>query len=263
MSAVVRPLRLTGTHVLSCLTERASLALHEWASEWSRAALPEGAVQVEPVCASLSSIGPCLEFVAPGGRLWVRMTTGDQDVLAGAVLGREFLPLSNNADAWSRAALGEAMNQRNVSLAKALVGQPSGSIQRQPADDVFAFGSGAVQIRCEALGLFAIADAGALAHVPPLERPAAKHVPLRPLLDSARSAPVSLVVSLGSVELSLSHLMGLEVGDVVCLPTRLSDLVPVTLEGQPLARASLGRIGLYKAVQLVSLESSPMHGVTR
>lgn len=262
MSAAVRPLHLTGTHSLRCLAERASLALQDWASEWSRAALPEGAVQVEPVSVGLSPIDPCLEFVAPGGRLWVRMRAEDKDVLAGAVLGSEFLPLAS-ADTWSLAALGEAMNQRNLSLAKALVGESGGSTERQPAAEVFAFGSGAVQIRCEALGLFAIADAGALAHVPPRERPAEKRSSLRPLLDSVRRVPVSLAVSLGSVELSLSHLLGLEAGDVLCLQTRLSDLLPVTLEGRAVARASLGYTGSHKAVQFVSLESSPRHGVTR
>jgi len=72
------------------------------------------------------------------------------------------------------------------------------------------------------------------------------------LKDAARSAPLILTVGLGSLELALAHLLDLQPGDVICLPTRLADRVPVMLDGQPVAWGSLGHCGKHKAVQLVS-----------
>lgn len=264
MSAVVRPLHLAGQHVVRAIEARVAKALQGWTAAWSRVPLSEHAVQVEPVEAALTSIGPCSEFSASGGRVWVRSNAEDKEALAEAVLGSAFLPLAANADAWAQSALADAMHERNLSLAQALVGVPDAITERQPDVATFAFGSGALQIRCEMLGLFAIADAGALVHVPPPDRAGQpKPLSLRALLDAVRDEPVSLTVSLGSVELNLPHLLALEAGDVICLPTRVSDLLPVTLEGRAVARASLGQTGRHKAVQLVSLESSSVNGVSR
>jgi flagellar motor switch/type III secretory pathway protein FliN len=60
-------------------------------------------------------------------------------------------------------------------------------------------------------------------------------------------------VGLGSVELPLAQLLDLQPGDVICLPTRLAEAVPIMLDGQPVAQGSLGHCGRHKAVQLVSL----------
>lgn len=263
MNAVVRPLLLPGQHALAFIAARALQALQDWASDWSRAPLAASSLRVEPLATGALPAGSFVELSAGAGRVWVRSRAEDKDTLAAAVLGDDFLPLSA-ADAWSLAALRDAMHARNVGLAQALVGAPLASSERHPDAAVFAVGSGAVQIVCEALGLYAIADGSVLSQVPPPDRPPVPaRAPLQPVLDAVRSAPVSLTVGLGSVELSLSHLLALETGDVICLPTRLDELLPVALEGRPVAGASLGHCGRHKAVQLVSLSTPLAHGATR
>lgn len=65
---------------------------------------------------------------------------------------------------------------------------------------------------------------------------------------------LELRAELGTAEIPLQDLLGLEVGDVILLDTKVGDLVVVTAEGQRCAQAQLGRIDGRFAVQIRTVE---------
>jgi flagellar motor switch/type III secretory pathway protein FliN len=194
-----------------------------------------------------------MEITGATARVWIRNSVEDRNGLVRSLLGEAHLPVEGANDPWSRAALAQAVEERGHCLARALVGEVVATTDRAPDGEVFDFASGAVQITCEALGLHVVANSGVLQHIPPRPRSVASRPAPKPLQEAAHSAPLTLTVVAGSVELDLVRLLDLQVGDVIRLPTRLTDRMPVMLDGQPVAQGSLGRCGEHKAVQLVSL----------
>jgi flagellar motor switch protein FliM len=65
---------------------------------------------------------------------------------------------------------------------------------------------------------------------------------------------LELRAELGTAEIPLQDLLGLEVGDVIVLDTKVGDLVAVTAEGQRCARAQLGRVDGRFAVQIRTVD---------
>jgi hypothetical protein len=114
------------------------------------------------------------------------------------------------------------------------------------------FGSGAVQLSCEALGLFAIADRAVWRSVPPSERAAVARPALTPVDRAASRAAVRLDVMLGSVEVELPKVLDLREGDILRLPQRLDQPLAVVCAGKPLAHAVLGEVHGRRGAQLVA-----------
>jgi len=65
---------------------------------------------------------------------------------------------------------------------------------------------------------------------------------------------VELRAELGTAEIPLQDLLGLDVGDVIVLDTKVGDLVAVTAEGRRCALAQLGRVDGRFAVQIRTVE---------
>jgi flagellar motor switch protein FliM len=85
--------------------------------------------------------------------------------------------------------------------------------------------------------------------------------PSAPAKDAKKLAPphladidVELRAELGTAEIPLQDLLGLDVGDVIVLGTKVGDFVAVTAEGQRCALAQLGRIDGRFAVQIRTVE---------
>jgi flagellar motor switch/type III secretory pathway protein FliN len=253
MSTAVRALHLVGEHALRSIEERVSRSLAGWCRDWVREPMPEPQVSVQALTGASPRMVDCIEIGGATGRVWIRASADDRNGAARAVLGDEFLPLATAGDAWSREALSRAIEQRNQSLAQTLIGDVHASMTRPADPSLYAFASGAVQITCEALGVHLLADCAVLQHVPPhAHTPAVRPAP-ESLKEAAREAPLTLTVGLGSVELDIAHLFELQPGDVICLPTRLADRLPVMLDGKAVAQGALGHCGQRKAVHLVSL----------
>lgn len=256
MSTDVRALQLPGRHALDSLAQRLSQGLQPWCARWCAAPVHPTVVQAEAAEVSdhRPDGEPFVELAGASGRVWLRRAEADRQALARAVLGDAVQAEDHAGDPWALDLLDQAGVQLGEHIAQALVGELQSSQPRHPPAGLFAFGAGSTRLACPALGILLLADAGALLHVPPRPRDAAprRAPPLVPLLDAARQATLPLAVELGSVELDLAHLLELQPGDVLCLPTRLGDPLPVTLAGQPAARASLGHLGRHKAVQLAS-----------
>jgi flagellar motor switch/type III secretory pathway protein FliN len=183
--------------------------------------------------------------------------------LAGAVLGafaQAEVHAADLEDPWLRDLFDQARMQLDLCLAHALIGEIQSSLPRHPPDEMLAFGAGTLWLRCPRLGIELLADAGVLRHVPPRPSDAAPspRSGLQSLQVAARDATLPLSVGLGSVELDLVRLLGLQPGDVLRLQTRLDDRLPVTLGGQALAQCFLGHLGRHKAVQLASLPNESL-----
>jgi hypothetical protein len=122
------------------------------------------------------------------------------------------------------------------------------------ASDLFAFGSGAVQLSCQAIGLHAIADGAVWRSIPPLCDPPPRLAPLTPLHLAAKRGKARLEVVLGGVDIELNALMDLRHGDVLRLPLRLDERVSVHSGKRVLAEAQLGEVHGRKGVQVFSLQ---------
>jgi hypothetical protein len=262
MSAQVRHLRLPGTAALDWLRERSQTALAAWSSEWLSSC---DEVTLEVGSALRTSWAPAHNWEmlrGEAGCIWFSAGVPERLKFGRAVVGTELIP-SDAVDHWIDAVVDRARDARNRALCRALLGggDPPQVQSATPAaapvgslpPELFAFGSGAVRISCDLLGLYAIADGGVWHSVPPGERPAAAARPgLTPLDRAMRSSHVHLDVVLGCVDLELSQLLDLRPGDALRLPQRLDQGAAVLCDGKLVARATLGDAHGRKAMQLIA-----------
>jgi flagellar motor switch protein FliM/N len=258
MSAEVRPIYLLCARVHEHVRQRALQSLSEWAREWvtdgeqlrakARDLRVEGASE---------SCAACHEYEAMRtdiGRMWVRRTTADLATSAKLVVGSRLMPRSVCADDWITSVTNDSWEARNRALCTALLGTPHdprpGPPDRLP-EELFTFGSGAVELSWDSLGLHAVVDNAVWGSIPPRERAAIELPALVALDRAAASCRVRLEVMLGAVEIGLPQVLDLRAGDVLRLPQRLDEPVTLLCEGKPLARAvpgdAHGRLGVRVA----------------
>jgi len=266
-SAPVRPIHLPGTSALESLRRHAQTALDTWAREWVSGWAgdePRNApLHVESV---LDEVGPRFQeydVVRAGkGCLWFRRSIGDRIAFNCAITGAKKMRDGCSVDEWMSEVVDRAWCARSDVLCAALMGEP---VAAHPLEGVgelpqslFALGSGAVRLSCDAFGLNAIADAAVWRALLPAERASSPQP--RPRLTSleraAHRARTRLDVLLGSVDLELPQLMDLRCGDVLRLPQRLDQGIAVLCEGKTLAHALLGEMRGRKSVQLFADSSS-------
>ena len=258
----VRSIYFPGTAALEMLRERAHAALAAWAREWVRGwaveANPVAALQVHADTDKARAHGDVYEAV-PGaeGCAWFRRGSLDQIRLGRAVVGPDLMSAAEGVDDWIDTVIGRATDARNQALCAALLGvSTAGRLSDRPSplpDSLFAVGSGAIVLTCEALGLHAIADNAVWRNVPPIERVHPRHRrKLTPLEEAARRTSFRLEVQLGAVEVDLPELLDLRCGDVLRLPQRLDRGMTVLCGRTPLARVTLGATHGRKCVQFVS-----------
>lgn len=186
--------------------------------------------------------------------MWIRRSVTDYLNLGRCVVGPELMPRAICGDDWIAGVVDSAWDARNSALCSTLLGAPS-TVLRAPEvelpEALFAFGSGAVQLSCDILGLHAIADKAVWRALPVVPRAPAQSLPsLAPLDQATQRAVVRLDVVVGDVEVDLPNLLDLHCGDVLRLPQRLDEGMTVLLEGKPLARAVLGRMQDRMCVQV-------------
>jgi len=266
MSVEVRPIHLPGAAALGRLRQRAHAALAAWGQQWLDGAGVRGENGGEVRLGELGvvALGPtdrppegayrCVRTQA--GRMWFRAEASDHHRLGLAVVGATLMPDADGTDAWIAEVIERARLARNRALCTAWLGEPAdpGTLVQAgnlPAE-LFAIGSGAVALCCEALGLQAVADKAVWKSMPPVERGAAHRLPgLTPLDRAMRRAMGRLDVLLGSVDIDLPRLLDLRRGDVLRLPQRLDRPLALCCEGRPLARVALGARQGRKCVQVV------------
>jgi flagellar motor switch protein FliM len=85
-------------------------------------------------------------------------------------------------------------------------------------------------------------------------RPAAQDAAARPRIEAfVRELPVEVAVRLGSVDLPLSMLADLSIGDLVILNQRVADPLSAFVAGEERFQVWPGRVGLQQAIQVESL----------
>jgi flagellar motor switch/type III secretory pathway protein FliN len=247
VSASVRPLHWVTPHVAQAIELRVLAALTAWAQDW----LPQDQVPLHVKVSALTALPnekePFELHAAAGARLWVRQSPSDSQSLAAALLASA----ADTADPILAHAAQCAACERNASLALALVGEAAACQPATPDPSLAAFASGALQLECPAIGLFAVTDASALRHVAPGERAPALERPA-PLLRALGRASATATAVLGRVELPLNDLLQMRAGDVLRLPTSLEAALALEVSGVCFATAELGRVGHQVSVQLLA-----------
>ena len=258
MSAAVRPIHIPGEAACEALRGRVQTAIDGWAREWviecANGAALAASVRVSAVLDDVR-VRPGDEWDAvrsAAGTIWFRSGLGECLRLGEAVVGGALMSGSTYVDDWVGGIAERAWVARNRAVAGALLGA---QIVDEPAAPLnpalFAFGSGAVLLSCEALGLHAIADGGVWRSATPAARTDSRARPAVTPLDRAMDRATARVdVMLGSVELELPKLLDLRRGDVLRLPQRLDAGIQVLCEGQPLAHALLGEARRRKCIQV-------------
>jgi len=253
MKGAVRPIHLPGAAALESLRQRAQAALDAWAREWISPWTSGDHIATLQICSAVAATETNAneyEVVrAAAGAIWFRSGVNDISTFGHAIIC---------ADEWIADVVDAAWAARNRALCTALVGVPvskdgrSTSLNALPAN-LFEFGSGAVQLSCDSLGLYAIVDDAVWRDTPPGERAVAQRRPkVTPVDKAALRAQVRLDVMLGSVEVELPKLLELRRDDVLRLPRQLNEGLTLLCAGKPLARVALGEQQGRKCVQIVS-----------
>lgn len=261
MSAPVRPIHLAGARTLAAIHARAEAALREWARDWTSGGLAN-AEQADLRVAdfgrdALGARAP--EYVcvrSDSGCIWFRRNAVDRAAFARSVVGVELMPRGACADDWVAGVVEQAWQSLTRALGASLIG-PLVAVDVEPApqalpEDLFAIGSGAIELSCELLGWHAIADRAIWRSVPPPERAAPVQSVPTPLDRAGQGASVCLEVVLGEVELELPKVLDLRCGDVLRLPQRLEQPLAVLCSGRPVGRAVLGERRGHRAVQIIA-----------
>jgi flagellar motor switch/type III secretory pathway protein FliN len=253
----VRPVHLLGDAVRSHLLGRAQAAIERWAGQWTVGlGLPAWQLQAPVTPDGAARAAAYQSVAAQHGRLWVRRSDEDQLRFRAAVTGAD--APAGEIDDWIVSAVEAAWAALHQTLCDAWELGPVQCAADLPAPaalpaHVTAFGSGAVRLSCDALALDIVVDSAVLRSVPPFERGTTPALaPLAPLNRAAERSEVRLDVLLGSVELDVGTLLDLRVGDVLRLPRRLEQALPVHFEGQAIAGARLGEASGHKAVRLLA-----------
>jgi flagellar motor switch/type III secretory pathway protein FliN len=261
----VRPILLAGAEACEVLRRRIQAALDSWAQDWVRGWEQGRAMNVE-MCVAGDVAQPLThEYEALGsdaGHLWFRRSPSDRASFGCAVVGAELMPFSEAADEWVAIAVDSAWSARNRALCSALLGTAPSDSSLIRSDglppDLFALGSGAMQLSCAELGLSLIADSAIWRSVLPREHgPAAQLPEPLPLMQAAHRATAKLEAILGSVDVELPKLLDLRPGDVLRLPQRLDQRIAVLCAGKPLARAVLGEALGRKCVRVSAGDPHP------
>jgi flagellar motor switch/type III secretory pathway protein FliN len=191
------------------------------------------------------------------GCMWVRCSATDLSTVSTAVVGTELMRHSKGADHWIAEVVDCARQTRNRVLCSALLGAPlpntyPPSMTELP-QHLFEVGSGAVNISCDELGLYAMFDAEVWRGAPQFHRESRQSLPhLVPIERAIHQAVAHLEVVLGDAEVELPKLMDLRCGDVLRLSQRLDRSIAVLCEGQLLAHAALGQAEGRVSVQIMT-----------
>jgi flagellar motor switch/type III secretory pathway protein FliN len=148
-----------------------------------------------------------------------------------------------------------ALSALRADLARAadVAAIPEDEIDIAPAA-LFARWSGATVVRLEgAVAIEILLDADCmqqLAGAEPSRAQEASEYPVTPVVEALAGHKLKLGIELAGCELTLGELAHLRVGDVVTVPHPIDEPVRVTVSGQSLCAAYLGRSQGAKAVEL-------------
>ncbi len=259
----VRPIYLPGATALAALRERVWAALQSWGRDWIGGWSADPTLLENLRVAAPGGLAAAVNSWEQSGGLWFRCGRAETERLAGAITGEGELTGTGIADDWMRDLVDRVWRSRNEALSAGLSGSTVAEgkfhVTSVLPSSLFEFGSGAVEISCKPLGLYAIADQSVWRTIAP---PARAHqysrprlVPLEAALRGAR-ARTRLDVMLGAVDIELASLSDLRRGDVLNLTSRLDTGIAVLCAGKPLTQALLGTVGGRKCVRLLGHQQS-------
>ena len=162
-----RSLHLPGASALELLRQRAQTALDTWIEEWAVGKLTCAALTVSSAIDREEWQGhSCHQLRDANGGLWIRANVADRARVTHCIFGPD-------PQVASRDVIEEITGMAALALAEelrsALFGESSlplaEFVTHLPAD-LFAFGSGAVQMVCNPFDLRAIVDAGVWCALP-------------------------------------------------------------------------------------------------
>lgn len=249
--APVRDLLLVPEGVQLQLLETAKTALASWAVDWLSAA-SSWTPQLTVISMPAQSLEPSAAGWVPHGgetaTAWSLLSKSARTALANRLLQRE-ATASLPVEDWAWAASDRAWS----SLCERLLGPARHECDGAP--DLRPL-SGVTVVKEATMGLM-----WAWGATIPAPRAMPLSPTLTPLIACLARERVPVQAGLGDVDIPVSDLLALQVGDVVCFPTKLNGTVPIQIgsvkqkTGQ-LVQAHLGQQGDHMAIRLLSTQKS-------
>lgn len=241
MNECVRDIHLSTSNEFQAIKRRLVPSLLEWSLNW-------GVADLE--ISVLAAQGATSNWAAVSNGIWCQ--EGDQ---ADQALARLLSGVTDKvrfpAGDWTLQAAAKALTELNQSLADVAVVGSVPSI-----DEVQKPLSGAVQLTSAQLGRTWLFARDVVKEWLGATEVKSQHVALRPVLSTVAREPVQIQLGLGQVEIALSDLQSLQIGDVVRFPTELKRALPlaVSTNGQPAIEcdvfAALGQSDGNLAIQI-------------
>lgn len=246
----VRPYLLIGSTVLERIRDLGSQAVAVWSREWlSQDMLPL------VTCRSIDRTGALLaptEWRSDSKQPFWWTAGADHSVCQWLFAGTDGGGASSGSLARECAKSG--LDDLLRRLARALEIDPAVPTIRSDWSDISSPGAGSIMVDMT-LGLATVSvllSAKTISrHLNAAPADAVEHERLAPLADGLAKQEVDLKVWLGEVELTVAILQSISVGDVIRLPARLDDPLPVTTsDGEVAFKSYLGLHDGHKAVEL-------------
>lgn len=257
--ADIRDLALVRDTELGLVQQALTTPWRAWAHAWGLdlpvdAALVASAVgSGEPLADHAGLAWQAISTTPPGLAAWVHVPSGWRSKLAAQLVGRSTkspMPDQDFALAAADRALADLLQRWRQALP-----EPTAWPAHASPDQAWSAYSGALLLTEPRSGLRCLLGRAAYRALLPKATVsvAAPPVGLLPTLAQYR-LPVTL--GLGEVEIPMSDLLGLQTGDVIQFPTRLSDDLPLTLAADvapvPALRCQLGQLDGRLAVKVVA-----------
>lgn len=241
MNECVRDIHLSTSNELQAIKRRIVQSLLEWSINWGVADLELSVVAADAVTSN---------WAAVSNGIWYQ--EGDQaDQALARLLSGAPDKVRFPAGDWTLQAAAKALTELNQALTDMAVVGPVPSI-----DEVQKPLSGAVRLTSAQLGRTWLFSRDVTKELLGAAEVKSHPVALRPVLSTVSREPVQIQLGLGQVEIALSDLQSLQVGDVVRFPTELKRALPlaVSANGQPAIEcdvfAALGQSDGHLTIQI-------------
>ncbi|RZL01580.1 MAG: FliM/FliN family flagellar motor switch protein [Rubrivivax sp.] len=256
---VTRDLTLLRDAESALVQQALTPAWRQWAQDWGLELPADAALVASPANAASGDLAAASWQALPSTQAaWVHMPAGWRTSLAAELIGRTAkapLPEDDLSLTVADKALADLLQRWGQVLPAQAIAPGVPQAQARPEQAWLPY-AGAVLLTDPRSGLYCL-----------LGRDAYRALLPKPKASAAASAPVGLLgilarhhlpvsLGLGEVEIPVSDLLGLQTGDVIQFPVRLSDELPLTVAADvrpvPALNCQLGQRDGRLAIKVVA-----------
>ncbi|MDO9005731.1 MAG: FliM/FliN family flagellar motor C-terminal domain-containing protein [Aquabacterium sp.] len=257
--AEIRDLALVRDNELGLVQQALTSPWRDWAHAWGLDLPVDATLVASAVSGGESLADPAgltwqaVSTTPPSLAAWVHVPSGWRSKLAAQLVGRSTkspMPDEDFALAAADRALADLLQRWRQALP-----EPTASLDAATPEQALSTYSGALLLTEPRSGLLCLLGRSAYrALLPKAATPVA--TPATGLLPTLAQHRLPVTLGLGEVEIPMSDLLGLQTGDVIQFPTRLSDDLPLTLAASvapaPALRCQLGQLEGHLAIKVVA-----------